>query len=474
MSSIDPIQQQFDRSRRRKQAKALRKTIPRESHGDWHPADDRPDPISLLQAQDKGRVQHLLPIRYGRMLASPFAFLRGSAVVMASDLVNTPVCGFNAQLCGDAHISNFGLFASPDRRLIFDVNDFDESIPGPWEWDLKRLAASAVVAARDNGFKEKACLSMASTAAETYRTAMRQLSEISNLDVWYLETNIDVLQKFLVPMTSKHFIKQSVKVIDKARSKTQWRTVKKMTHKKAGQRLFVENPPLVESLRNPRMMELLADGQANEIQLETLEDTWHQYLSSQPASRQIVLSRFRTVDLAFRVGGVGSVGTRCFIVLLEGDTDKEALILQLKQAGPSSLSPYLGEPEVGQFGERVVTAQRLMQTVSDAFLGWHTSKLTGYDYYWRQFKDMKGSADIASLDEDTLRSYVALCSGCLARSHARTGDSASISGYLGKKDKDFPNAIAHFAKLYADQTQQDYQALVAAKKSGRIKAEEGI
>ena len=474
MSRIDPIGQTFDRSERRKSARALRKKIPHDSHGDWSPAADRADPIGLLQEQDKSRLQHLVPIKYGRMLASPFAFLRGSAAVMASDLVDTPVTGLKAQICGDAHISNFGLYASPERKLIFDVNDFDESILGPWEWDLKRLAASAMVAARDNKLSDKACRRMAYTAAEIYRAAMHRLSRMSNLDVWYFETNIDVLQEFLDKMTSRKFIKEGRQLVEKARSRTQWRTVKKLTRSNDGHRQIIHNPPLVESFCETKIAEMLVAGQHGALTIQTVKDAWAQYLDNLPEYRRIVLSRFRISDAALRVGGVGSVGTRCFIILLESDTSKEALILQLKEAGPSSLAPYLGNNVEGRYGERVVTAQRLMQSSSDTFLGWHTSKLTGVDYYWRQFKDMKGSADVESMNADTLQSYVAVCSGCLAHSHARTADATGISGYLGKKGKAFPRAITRFAEAYADQTERDYQALVAAEKSGQIQARMGI
>lgn len=474
MSHIDPIGTTFDRSQRREAAKALRKTIPLESHGDWQPAENRADPVSLLQAQDKSRLQHLVPIKYGRMLVSPFAYLRGSALVMASDLVDTPVTGFNAQLCGDAHISNFGLFASLERKLIFDVNDFDESILGPWEWDLKRLAASAVVAARGNNFSDKACRRMAYTAADTYRAAMREFAKMGNLEVWYYETSIDVLQNLLSQMSSKKFIKQGKKLVKKARSRTQWGAVKKLTRLVDGHRQIIHQPPLIESLRETKLAGLLTAGEEGEVTVQTVMDAWDQYLDSLPAYRRIVLSHFRIADAALRVGGVGSVGTRCFIILLESDTDKEALILQLKEAGPSSLAPYLGHGAEGRFGEQVVTAQRLVQASSDAFLGWHTSKLTGVDYYWRQFKDMKGSAKVENMDANTLQTYVAVCSGCLARAHARTGDASSISGYLGKKKPAFPEAITRFAEAYADQTQRDYDTLVDAEKSGRITAQKGI
>ena len=474
MSQSDPTTSSTDRSERRKAGKALRRQIPHSSHGSWAPAADRPDPISLLQEQDRTRLQQLVPIKYGRMSASPFAFLRGSAPVMAADLKATPVTGLNTVVCGDAHISNFGLFASPERKQVFDVNDFDESTHGPWEWDLKRLATSAVVAARENEFGNKASRRMAVTAAETYRAAMGRLSEMNNLEVWYYQTSVDVIERFLERMASRKFIKKGKELVRDARARTQQQAVKKLTRMEDGKRRIIHQPPLIESFRKTDLATLLPVEEKYQISVKYIEDTWERYLESLPEDRRMLLGRFRISDAALRAGGVGSVGTRCFIVLLESDADDEALILQLKEAGPSALAPYLGENGYGQQGERVVMGQQLMQASSDIFLGWHTSELTKIDYYWRQLKDMKGSAEVADMDEDMLQSYVAVCSGCLARAHARTGDAATIVGYMGTKNDSFPRAIADFAEAYADQTERDHQALLDAIESGRVVAQKGI
>ncbi len=461
------------RSDRREAGKALREKAPRSSHGSWAPAVDRPDPIGLLQAQDEGRIEHLLPIKYGRMLESPFAFLRGSAVVMAADLAATPVTGLKAVLCGDAHLSNFGLFATPERQLVFDINDFDESYPGPWEWDLKRLAASAVVAGRENGFSEKTCRRMAVTITETYRTAMERFSQMHVLDVWYYHVDAEAVLAVFETTSSRKAEKHAQKLIKKARSRTQEQTMEKLTRVEAGQRRIISNPPLLVPLREMGLEQILNDEDRRQMREKAVEDNWAQYLDSLPAERRYLLQQFRLVDAALRVGGVGSVGTRCSIVLLEGRGGDDYLLLQLKEAGSSVLEQYVDRRGSMQQAERVVTGQRLMQASSDIFLGWHRSTVSDRDYYWRQLKDMKGSADVGAMDEETFTTYVALCSWCLARAHARTGEETSILGYMGKNDT-FPKAIADFAVAYADQTERDYQSLVEAVKSGRVAAETGV
>ena len=460
------------RSERRKMGKALRQQAPRASHGDWKPAPDRPDPISLLQEQDKTRIQHLVPIKYGRMLESPFAFFRGSAVVMASDLEDTPVSGIQSILCGDAHLSNFGVFASPERQMIFDINDFDETYPGPWEWDLKRLAASAVVAGRENGFSEKKCRQMAFDLVEAYRLAMGKFSEAHTLDVWYYHINVDaVLDVF--ERSSKKGAKSSQKMVEKAHRKTHQQTLEKLTRFEDGRRRIISDPPLLVPLREMGLEKYLDEEDLRRLTKESVDDSWKQYLDSLPDERRFLLRRFQIRDIALRVGGVGSVGTRCVIALLEGESEDDALILQLKEAGPSVLEEYLTERRYSEHAERVVTGQHLMQAASDIFLGWHTSALNHRDFYWRQLKDMKGSADIAGMDLASLRTYLGVCAACLARAHARTGDENKIYGYIGKKDT-FANAVADFALAYADQAERDYQALVDAVNSGRVEAQTGI
>jgi uncharacterized protein (DUF2252 family) len=422
-------------SERRALGKNHRKLVPRSSHAEWTSATNRGDPIKLLQAQDKGRLQELLPIKYGRMVASPFAFYRGSAVVMASDLAPTPVSGLDVILCGDAHLSNFGIFATPERNLVFDINDFDEVYPGPWEWDLKRLAASAVLAGRENGFGEKDCRNLARLNARSYREAMQRFADAAILDVWYFHVDTDSVLN-LFDKFAKESTKQAKKSVEKAESRTSQKEKAKVTR-------------------------------------QDLESDWFAYINSLAEERRLLLERFRITDAALRVGGVGSVGTRCSILMLEGDTEQDAVILQQKEAGPSALSAYLPERQFTNQAERVVIGQRAMQAASDIFLGWHKSTLTGTPYYWQQLKDKKGSFEMQKLDLDGMGTYLAVCSICLARAHARTGDSAWISGYLGSGTV-FDKAISEFAVAYADQVKQDYQLLVDAVNSGQVVAQKGV
>jgi uncharacterized protein (DUF2252 family) len=447
--------------------KRLRRKVPRSSHGAWAPAPYRPDPLTLLQAQDEGRLQHLLPIKYGRMLASPFAFLRGSAVVMASDLAATPVTGLDVILCGDAHLSNFGIFATPERNLVFDINDFDETYPGPWEWDLKRLATSAVVAGREHGFKEQDCRNLASVVSRSYRQAMKRFAKAVILDVWYHRLNADsVLEQF--DKYAKTSAKDARKAVQKAETRTVERSLQKLTEIVDGKRQFVSDPPLLE-----RLSDVVLEVRGQHFTRQNVEDTWLSYVNGLPEERRRLLARFRVTDAALRVGGVGSVGTRCTIVLLEGHAEHDVMILQQKEAGPSALEPYLPKQEFASQAQRVVVGQHLIQAASDIFLGWNQGALTGTEYYWRQLTDKKGSFDTQKLDERGLTTYLAVCSACLARAHARTGDAAAISGYLGSGEV-FDSAISDFSVAYADQTARDHQALVDAVNKGEIVAETGI
>jgi len=407
------------------------------------------------------------------MLESPFAFLRDSAVVMASDLADTPVTGNQAVLCGDAHLFNFGVFANPERQMVFDINDFDEVYPGPWEWDLKRLAASVVVAGRQNGFGDKANRKMAVASAETYRGAMDKFFQMNTLDVWYYHIYInDVMAVFA--RASKKAAKRAQKMVDKAISRTQARTLEKLTHMEDGRRRIISDPPLLVPFRKESIDQVLSAEERSRFSEKSLDDHWTQYMDSLPNERRFLLQRFRIIDAALRVGGVGSVGTRVTIALLEERADDDAIIVQQKEAGASVLEPYLPKLKHNvQDVARVVTGQRLMQASSDIFLGWHTSQLSERDYYWRQLKDMKGSADVTAMDETALKTYVAVCAVCLARAHARTSDAPGISGYLGGNDA-FAKAIGDFAVAYADQTERDHQALVDAVKSGRVEAQTGI
>jgi uncharacterized protein (DUF2252 family) len=474
MSMDKPDTQELTRTERRQKGKSLRKNAPFTSHGDWQPGADRPDPLDLLQAQDEGRLQRLLPIKYGRMLASPFAFLRGSAVVMAADLANTPTSGLQVILCGDAHLSNFGLFASPERRLVFDLNDFDEAFPGPWEWDVKRLAASAAVAGRDNGFSDKTNRGLAQEAVCAYRRTMTRFAEMDTLDVWYFYVDADALQDVFADRTTKKRRKQAQKLIDKARSKTQEQTLAKLTYIDSdGRRQIRHDPPLLIPLRAENLAQFVAEEDLAVISETAVEDAWQQYLGSLDDEKRFLLSRFKIVDTALRIGGVGSVGTRCMIVLLQGGADDDGLILQMKEAGPSVLEAYLPPRKYSQSAQRVVIGQQLMQTTNDIFLGWHSGEFSGTDFYWRQLKDMKGSVNVAKANEDSLKTYLELCAVCLARAHARTGDPSAIAGYLGKGSS-FDKAVADFAMTYADQTERDYQLLVEAVDSGQIVVAKGI
>jgi len=451
--------------------KSLRKKAPRKSHGDWRPVPDRPDPLSLLHAQDEDRLEHLLPIKYGRMMASPFAFLRGSAVVMAADLAQSPVSGLQVILCGDAHLSNFGIFASPERRLIFDLNDFDETHPGPWEWDLKRLAASAVVAGRENGFSEQENRSLVHNVVRTYDQTMSIFSGMHVLDVWYYH----VLAEQFLPIldrVSQQGRKRKQKTIRKAARKTHQQTLEKLTKFEYGERRIISDPPLLVPTREINFGPLAKLQDLGQIR-DQIDSAWVEYLESLPPERQFLLQNFKIVDKALRVGGVGSVGTQCFIVLVESQHEDDALILQLKEAGPSVLTSYLPPFNFEHQGRRVVIGQRLMQATTDIFLGWHTSQISGRRFYWRQLKDLKGSADISVMDYETIDAYLMMCAKCLARAHARTGNEAKIHAYIGR-DASFEEAIGKFAIAYADQTEQDYQALVNAVKSGRIEAETGV
>jgi len=452
---------------RRTLGRGHRKQVPRSSHGEWVPSPRRGDPIALLQKQDKGRLQELLPIKYGRMLASPFAYYRGSAVVMASDLASTPVSGLEVILCGDAHLANFGIFATPERNLVFDINDFDEVYPGPWEWDLKRLAASAVLAGRENGFKEKDCRRLAVLVSSAYHKAMHTFSDTAILDVWYFDVKTDSVVQLFDKYAAKS-ARQAQKTVAKAETRTVERTMQKLTRVVDGRRQFVDEPPLVQ-----RMSDLLSEEQKEQATRQDLETQWFAYIKSLPLERRLLLERFRVTDAALRVGGVGSVGTRCHILLLEGDAEQDALILQMKESGPSVLSAYLPKKRFTNQAQRVVVGQRAMQAASDIFLGWHKSPLTGTPYYWRLLKDKKGSFEMQDLDLEGMATYLAVCSLCLARAHARTGDSAWISGYLGSGTT-FDEAIGDFAVAYADQVEQDYQLLVDAVNSGSIQAQTGI
>ena len=446
---------------RHERGRAARQVVPRGSHAEWEPAPDRPDPVDLLEAQAKDRLPDLVPIRYSRMMASPFAFMRGSAIVMAQDLASTPKSGIQSQLCGDAHLSNFGLYASPERALLFDLNDFDETLPGPWEWDVKRLAASFVVAGRDNGFDAADCREAAQTSAASYRRRMAEFSEMGELEVWYLRVGEEEAFGLLSDAKArKRTAKKVNRTVRKAHGHDSLQALSKLTEIVDGRRTIIDDPPLL--VRIPEGDEIRAQVYAIlESYKRTLQD-----------DRRHLLDRFRFVDTARQVVGVGSVGTRAYVVLLEGRDEDDPLFLQVKEAGASVLEgPFPSTSTHEHQGQRVVAGQRLMQAASDIFLGWFRGP-AGRDFYWRQLRDMKGSAEVERMSPEELTLYAGLCGWALARAHARSGDRVRISAYLGKSER-FDVAIADFAKAYADQIERDHAALLAAVKSGRVVAEAG-
>jgi len=458
---MSTIQECQDRGR------ALREQVPRSSHGIWKPVSSRPDPISLLQEHDKNHLKKFLPIKYGRMLESPFAFMRGAAVVMSADLATTPVTGLQTQLCGDAHLVNFGVFATPERKLIFDINDFDETYPGPWEWDLKRLATSAVLTGREKGFDNEVNRKLAIVVNRCYQEAIVNFALAPFLDVWYYDIEVDeVLEAF--KRSSWKDKKSAQKVVKKALYSTQEHTMEKLTEIVGGRRRIRNDPPLLM-----RLSEIVPEEQEAWITELDAEKLFKEYIASLPEEKHHLVSHFQISSGALRIVGIGSVGTRCLILLLEGPTKDDALILQLKEAGPSVLEPHVAKKDYASHAQRVVVGQKLIQAASDIFLAGIKDPLTGIQYYWRQFKDMKGSFDLDSLDKAGLETYLEVCSLCLARAHARTGDTACISGYIGKGDA-FCEAITDFAMAYAGQTERDYQALKEAVKSGRIEAKKGL
>jgi uncharacterized protein (DUF2252 family) len=445
------------RRQRYERGRAARRVVPRGSHAGWEPAPDRPDPVDLLEAQGRDRIQDLLPIRYSRMMASPFAFLRGSAIVMAQDLAGTPKTGIQAQLCGDAHLLNFGAYASPERALLFDLNDFDESLPGPWEWDVKRLAVSFVVAGRDNGFDAADCHGAAQAAVASYRRRMAEFSEMGELEVWYSRIGEEEVSGLLSDArTKKSTAKRLSKNVRKARGRDSLHALSRLTRVVDGRRRIIDDPPLL--VRIPEGDEIR--GQIYAI-LESYKRTLQE-------DRGHLLDRYRFVDAARKVVGVGSVGTRAYVVLLEGSDENDPLFLQVKEAGASVLEGHVPSSTYEHHGHRVVAGQRLMQAASDIFLGWFRGK-EGRDFYWRQLKDMKGSAEVESMSPDELAIYAGLCGWTLARAHARSGDRVQIAGYLGKSER-FDGAVADFAEAYADQNERDHAALCAAVKAGKVTA----
>jgi uncharacterized protein (DUF2252 family) len=452
--------------------KTVRAEVPRTSHAKFERPEGWPDPISLLEEQAKSRVPDLVPVRYGRMMVSPFTYYRGAALPMASDLAATPVTGLAVQACGDAHLSNFGLFGSAERRLMFDVNDFDETLPGPWEWDVKRLAASLEVAARGNGVAVKQRREIVMAAVGQYRQAMRQFAGMTDLDVWYARADIDELRAQFDTQLQERQRKALDKGLAKARTRDSMEELAKLTRMVDGEPRIISQPPVLVPVDELLPTETTRHG------LKTwINSLIGQYRRTLETDRRYLLEQYEFCDMARKVVGVGSVGTRCWIVLMLGRDDNDPLFLQVKEAEASVLSRFVGASKYKNQGQRVVAGQRLMQASSDIFLGWqHVAAAPDgkpRDFYVRQLRDWKFSIDIETMVPEGMRMYGALCGWTLARAHARSGDRIAIGAYLGSSDV-FDRAITEFAAAYADQNERDHQALVDAVNSGQITAEPGV
>ena len=450
--------------------KAARKRTPRSSHSAWEPDAKRKSPVKVLAEQDKTRVPELVPVRYGRMLASAFTFYRGAAAIMAADLATVPDSGLRVQLCGDAHLSNFGAFQAPDRRLVFDINDFDETLPGPFEWDVKRLAASVAIGGRDRGFSSRERRDAVLTAAREYRTAMRRFAAMSEIDVWYSRLDVDEIRRRLQSKVSREERKRFDRGVAKARNKDSLRALQKLTERRNGDLRIASRPPILVPID-----ELAVDHSAEEISamMTQLLDEYRRTLDDH--SRALA-ERYHYVHAGHKVVGVGSVGTRAWVALLLGRNQSDPLFLQVKEAGASVLEPFAGSSRFRHHGRRVVAGQRLTQAAGDILLGWLTGP--GLDgkrrhFYVRQLWDGKGSAEIEQMGSETMAAYAGLCGWSLARAHARTGDPVAVGAYLGKGDT-FDRAIAEFSEAYADQNESDYQALLSAEDSGRVTVQTGV
>ncbi len=444
--------------------------VPRSSHAGWAPPADRRDPVDVLTAQAETRVPELVPIRYGRMLVSPFTFYRGAAAIMAEDLAGTPTTGIVTQLCGDAHLSNFGGFGTPERDLVFGLNDFDETLPGPWEWDIKRLAASMVIAARDRGLSAKQSRQVATATAGEYRRSMREYAKLSNLELWYRRIGASDMRDRFREEVGERGERALDSAVSKAMTKDRMRALSKLTCRVDGELRFQSNPPLLVPIE-----ELVPDAMEHEI-TAFVQGVLRSYRRTLQEDRRRLVDTYRYVHLARKVVGVGSVGTRAWVVLMIGVDETDPLVLQVKEAQPSVLEPVLKKSEFANAGQRVVSGQRMMQTASDIFLGWHrTAGVDGVerDFYVRQLWDWKASANVESFDTPGLTAYGRLCASTLARAHGRSGDRIAIASYLGSGD-DFDRALAEFSVAYADQNEADFARLKDAVTAGRIAVETGV
>jgi uncharacterized protein (DUF2252 family) len=465
---------------RRARGNEARSRTPPSSHTGWAPAADRPDPVGLLEGQDATREPDLVPVRHGRMLVSPFTFYRGGAKIMAADLDGTPTAGLDVQLCGDAHLSNFGLFASPERELLFGLNDFDETLPGPFEYDVKRMAASFTIAAGNNGFgrADTAAVTLASVAA--YREAMAGFAQMGRLEIWYAHLTEEELLKAMRRAAKGTKTKKGAKAARRAEKVAKKAAAKAHTHdslqalSKLGERVdgqyrIVSQPPIVVPMRD---LEAVYDLSRDQIE-RMIHEQFRAYRATLRDDQRQLLEQFEVVDMARKVVGVGSVGTRAFIVLLQGRDQHDPLFLQVKEATRSVLEGPLPKSRYKEHGERVVYGQRMLQAASDIFLGWARGADANRYFYWRQLRDMKGSAEVESMAPVGLRFYAGICGWTLARAHARSGDPIAIAAYLGEGDQ-FDRSISDFAQRYADQNEQDYKAFAKAIRSGRLEALEGI
>jgi uncharacterized protein (DUF2252 family) len=496
---------------RKAMGREARTVTPPSSHAKWHPAPDRPDPVTLLEEQDLTREPDLVPVRHGRMMVSPFTFYRGAAKVMAADLKDTPVAGLDAQLCGDAHLSNFGAFASPERRLLFDLNDFDETLPGPFEYDVKRMAASFTIAARNNGFTRADTRAATRASVTAYREAMAEFAQMRTMDIWYAHMDEDdVMRGARVAVSelrgetaaakqqerqakqakqakaakkdakqekrdkqqekeARLAEKRAEKTLAKAHTRDSLQALSKLCEQASGQYQIVSQPPIVVPLRDLAATYGLSGDEAEDV----IGEQFRSYRTTLQADRRHLLEQFQVVDAARKVVGVGSVGTRAFIVLLQGRDEQDPLFLQIKEATSSVLEAYLPKSRYRQHGQRVVEGQRMMQAASDIYLGWTKGLDVRRNFYWRQLRDMKGSALVEAMIPAGLTYYGHMCGWTLARAHARSGDPVAMAEYLGEDDE-FDRAITDFSERYADQNEEDYQEFVSAVRSGRLLATEGV
>ena len=460
----------FTAAERVARGKAARGELPRAAHAAWEPLPRRTDPVDLLEEQGQTRLPELAPIRYGRMLVSPFTFFRGAAYLMAADLADGPRTGLHAQLCGDAHLSNFGIFAAPDRQLVFSINDFDETLPGPFEWDVKRLAASIAVAGRDCGFGQAVRRSAVMAAARAYREAIMRFAQMRNLDVWYTRLDVTAILQQLGTSASRKQLKRLQADVAKVHTKDSMRALAKLCRAVDGELRIVGNPPLVTPIED-----VLRDPEQEDLE-DVVRRMIRTYRRTLPRHQRNLLESYRYVHAARKVVGVGSVGTRSWILLMVGRDNNDPLFLQFKEAQASVLEPFLGKSQYSQHGERVVQGQRMMQAAPDIMLGWEriiTIDGQRRDFYIRQLWDAKGSLDVELMNPPEFEAYGKICGWTLARAHARSGDRIAIAAYLGSSDS-FDRAMASFSETYADQNDRDYDALKDAVASGRIVAEIGI